>query len=117
MHVHFRSEGNSIASSSSSLASGGHRSYSASSAPSVLHTDVELDCDEDLKQYIESTIARSIDVYAASVTNGGANNSSQWMNTGKCWRAEYLAKNPAMDQNQRCRYKHPDLNSFTPPLK
>ena len=111
-----QSTNNSIAQSSSSFASGGHKSYSAS-APPVLHIDVESDGDADLKTYIDASIAKSIEVYATGIANGNVNNCSMWMNTGKCWRIEYLAKNPSMDQSQRCRYKHPDINSFVPPFK
>ena len=106
----------SSASSSSSSASGGYRPNGVKASP-VLHTDVEEYCSDDVKEYINSTIAKSIEIYATGVANGGANSCSQWMNTGKCWRVEYLAKNPSMDQSQRCRYKHPDINSFVPPFK
>lgn len=106
-------------SSSSSLASGGsHRSHNTN-AHAVFHTDVTEDHDEvDIKEYIENSIARSIEVYAAGIANANNNsqNCSMWMHTGRCWRVDFLAKNPSMDQSQRCRYKHPDPKTFTPPF-
>jgi hypothetical protein len=111
-------------SSNTASSSGGGSRYpsNGTSATSVMHTLVEDDKEEeedDLKRFIETTIAKSFEVYAMSTSGGGhrVENCSQWMNTGKCWRVDHLAKNPSMEPHLRCRYKHPDLNTFTPPFK
>ena len=114
----------SASSSSNSASGGGHK---------IMHNQLEENgegSDDELKTFIETKIAKTFEVYAVNMHGGQLSNNnnnnnntttirdcSNWMNTGRCWRLEAHAKQPSMDVAHRCRFRHPELNSFTPPYK
>jgi hypothetical protein len=105
--------------SSSSSASGGGYKYpsNGTSAPSIMHTQVSDEHDEEavfLKNMIDTAVAKSFEVFATNSSIGNPAitlDCNAWINTGHCWRIDACLKNPAV----KCKYRHPDLKTFTPP--
>jgi hypothetical protein len=130
--VYFRKHSENSRFSSSQSHTPSASSYSASASGGghkVMHTQLEEngnESDDELKTLIESKVAKVFEVYAVNMFGGQPSNTnnptairdcSNWMNTGRCWRLEAHAKQPSMDAAHRCRFRHPELSSFTPPYK